>query len=308
MDKDPHVSEPDRLVCPACGAARAPDGTPACDCADRAADARREARTAEVAAAEDFDPVRIRPFVGLGETDDDGADTPLPAGEPPAGSPAVSSPRVDEVAAAVPERPRRRRTPLIAGAGALLAVAVTGASFGGLFGYDGPERGTAGDGLRAPLPDATSSGAGTGSTATAGASSAGASPSSPGPSVDTPSATRSTDLSPTPTKGSGTPSAGLSGAAPSGGQTPSPTGQAGEPPVLRRGDRGPEVVELQLRLRRTGLYAGEADGEYGGSVESAVRAFQLTRVVLDDESGVYGRPTRAALESETPEPRGTPDS
>jgi len=305
MEKDPVVSEPDRLVCPACGAARAPDGTPACDCADRAADARREARTAEVAAAEDFDPVRIRPFVGLGDADEDedGADAPRTAGEPPAGSPAAPSPTADEESPGPPERPRRRRAPLIAGAGALLAVAVTGASFGGLFGYDGPERGgTADGGLRAPLPGPTSSGAGAGSTATAGASSTSAPPSSPVPSVGTPSATPSTGVSPTPTKGSGTPSADASGTAPSGSRPPSPTGQAGEPPVLRRGDRGAEVVELQLRLRRTGLYAGEADGVYGGSVESAVRAYQLTRVVLDDESGVYGRPTRAALESETPEP------
>ncbi|MFB8754030.1 peptidoglycan-binding domain-containing protein [Streptomyces nigra] len=296
------MSEPDRLVCPACGAARAPDGTPACDCADRAADARREARTAEVAAAEDFDPVRIRPFVGLAEADDGGADTPPLAGEIPAGSPAPPSATTDEESPAAPERPRRRRAPLIAGAGALLAVAVTGASFGGLFGYDGPERGGADGGLRAPLPDATSSEAGTGSSAAAGVPSTAASAASSGPSGGAPSATGSTGVSPTPAEGSGTPSAGPSGAAPSEGQTPSPTGQAGEPPVLRRGDRGPEVVELQLRLRRTGLYAGEADGVYGGSVESAVRAYQLTRVVLDDESGVYGRPTRTALESETPEP------
>lgn len=305
MEKDPHVSEPDRLVCPACGAARAPDGTPACDCADRAAEARREVRTAEVAAAEDFDPVRIRPFVGLDEADDGGADTPPLAGELPTGSPAPPSPTTDEESPAAPERPRRRRAPLIAGAGALLAVAVTGASFGGLFGYDGPERGGAADGgLRAPLPDATSSGtgSGSGSSATAGAPSATASPASSGPSGGAPSATRSTGVSPTPTEGSGTPPAGPSGTAPSGGQAPSPTGQSGEPPVLRPGDRGPEVVELQLRLRRTGLYAGEPDGVYGGSVESAVRAYQLTRVVLDDESGVYGPPTRAALESETPEP------
>ncbi|MFD7388072.1 peptidoglycan-binding protein [Streptomyces sp. NPDC059852] len=297
------MSEPDRLVCPACGAARAPDGTPACDCADRAADARREARTAEVAAAEDFDPVRIRPFVGLAEADDGGTDTPALAGEIPAGSPAPPSATTDEESPAAPERPRRRRAPLIAGAGALLAVAVTGASFGGLFGYDGPERGGGADGgLRAPLPDATSSEAGTGSSAAAGVPSTTASAASSGPSGSAPSATGSTGASPTPAEGSGTPSAGPSGAAPSEGQTPSPTGQAGEPPVLRRGDRGPEVVELQLRLRRTGLYAGEADGVYGGSVESAVRAYQLTRVVLDDESGVYGRPTRTALESETPEP------
>lgn len=299
MKKDPHVSEPDRLVCPACGAPRASDGTPACDCGDRAADARSQARTAEVAAAEDFDPVRIRPFVGLDETDGTGAQAPPPADRTEETTPL--SPATDDEphpAESGPKRPRRRRAPLIAGAGALLAVAVTGASFGGLFGYDSPARdGAADDGLRAPLPDSSAE-TGTGAGTTPGPVST--APSSP--SAGSPSATRSTGPSPTPTQASGTASAKPSGAAPTGGPAPTPTGPAGEPPVLRPGDEGPEVVELQLRLRRTGLYGGEADGVYGRSVENAVRAYQLTRVVLDDESGVYGQPTRTALESETPEP------
>jgi hypothetical protein len=37
-------------------------------------------------------------------------------------------------------------------------------------------------------------------------------------------------------------------------------------------------------------------------VESAVRGYQLTRVILKDESGVYGVATRASLEAETTEP------
>ncbi|MEU0256666.1 hypothetical protein ABZ299_30265, partial [Streptomyces sp. NPDC006184] len=51
--------------CPGCGTPRAPDRTPSCDCTERAAEALRETRTAEVAAAEDFDPLRIRPYVGM---------------------------------------------------------------------------------------------------------------------------------------------------------------------------------------------------------------------------------------------------
>ncbi|MFD0393255.1 hypothetical protein ACFQ3Z_15225 [Streptomyces nogalater] len=43
--------------------AEGPDHTPACDCTERAAAALRETRTAEAAAAEDFDPLRIRPYV-----------------------------------------------------------------------------------------------------------------------------------------------------------------------------------------------------------------------------------------------------
>lgn len=72
--------------------------------------------------------------------------------------------------------------------------------------------------------------------------------------------------------------------------------------MLRLGDRGPEVIELQLRLRQTGFFAGEADGVYDREVENAVRAYQLTRVVVDDEPGVYGPATRTSLESETSEP------
>jgi peptidoglycan hydrolase-like protein with peptidoglycan-binding domain len=72
--------------------------------------------------------------------------------------------------------------------------------------------------------------------------------------------------------------------------------------VLRLGDRGPEVIELQLRLRQTGFFAGEADGVYDREVENAVRAYQLTRVVVEDEPGVYGQATRTSLQSETSEP------
>ncbi|MDX3248896.1 hypothetical protein PV408_45960, partial [Streptomyces sp. ME18-1-4] len=53
------------LPCPQCGALRAPDNTPSCWCAQRAAESLRDTRTAEAAAAEDFDPLRIRPYVEL---------------------------------------------------------------------------------------------------------------------------------------------------------------------------------------------------------------------------------------------------
>ncbi|MGW1271705.1 peptidoglycan-binding domain-containing protein [Streptomyces sp. NPDC002491] len=60
------------LPCPKCGALRAPDNTPSCVCARRASDALRDTRTAEAAAAEDFDPLRIRPYVELDEAEPDG--------------------------------------------------------------------------------------------------------------------------------------------------------------------------------------------------------------------------------------------
>ncbi|MET8636660.1 peptidoglycan-binding domain-containing protein [Streptomyces sp. NPDC004680] len=55
-------------ACPECEAPRRPDGTPSCGCTRRASEAIRDARTAEAAAAEDFDPLRIRPYVDLGVT------------------------------------------------------------------------------------------------------------------------------------------------------------------------------------------------------------------------------------------------
>ncbi|WP_317633458.1 peptidoglycan-binding domain-containing protein [Streptomyces sp. HUAS TT20] len=72
--------------------------------------------------------------------------------------------------------------------------------------------------------------------------------------------------------------------------------------MLRRGDRGPEVTELQLRLGRLNLYIGDADGTYSVQVEDAVRRYQLARAIDSDEPGVYGAATRALLEKETPEP------
>ncbi|WP_031479897.1 hypothetical protein [Streptomyces bicolor] len=57
------------------------------------------------------------------------------------------------------------------------------------------------------------------------------------------------------------------------------------------------------RVRRPSRDAHGGGGCRGGlRSESAVRTYQLTRVVLTDESGVYGTATRSSLESETSEP------
>jgi hypothetical protein len=61
------VSEPTSHICPECSTPRASDGTPSCACGRRASEALLETRTAEAAAAEDFDPLRIRPYVELGD-------------------------------------------------------------------------------------------------------------------------------------------------------------------------------------------------------------------------------------------------
>ncbi|MDG5804372.1 peptidoglycan-binding protein [Streptomyces ossamyceticus] len=77
------MSEPNSHICPECFAPRASDGTTSCGCGRRASEALLEARTAEAAAAEDFDPLRIRPYVELGDAGDhDGPDDTGPRTAP----------------------------------------------------------------------------------------------------------------------------------------------------------------------------------------------------------------------------------
>ncbi|CAL9345713.1 peptidoglycan-binding domain-containing protein [Streptomyces sp. Tu 3180] len=73
------------------------------------------------------------------------------------------------------------------------------------------------------------------------------------------------------------------------------------PGVLREGDAGPEVAELQERLLRVpDVYRrGTTDGRYDATVSEAVARFQLWYGVRGDETGVYGDDTRLALESRT---------
>uniref|UniRef100_A0AAU3HVX0 Peptidoglycan-binding protein n=1 Tax=Streptomyces sp. NBC_01393 TaxID=2903851 RepID=A0AAU3HVX0_9ACTN len=85
------MTEPTGHVCPECAAHRAQDGTPSCACTRRASDALRDERSAEAAAAEDFNPLRIRPYVELGPEysghigggwePTEGAGAPGPAGQ-----------------------------------------------------------------------------------------------------------------------------------------------------------------------------------------------------------------------------------
>ncbi|MCT7356654.1 peptidoglycan-binding protein, partial [Streptomyces sp. 15-116A] len=72
-------------------------------------------------------------------------------------------------------------------------------------------------------------------------------------------------------------------------------------PTLRRGDRGDEVTELQLRLRQLYLYNDDIDGHFNRRVEDALTTYQWSRG-LHEELGVYGPETRRMLESETREP------
>ncbi|WP_405858991.1 peptidoglycan-binding protein [Streptomyces sp. NBC_01515] len=333
-------------ICPQCGAPRAADGSPSCACTQRASDALRDARTAEAAAAEDFDPLRIRPYVELDGTPQDQppapvppvapegetqrlpaveqtmplrAVTPAPAAPAPQGETSVLPPPADLSLFAHggsgeggPEHPtdddasprrRNRRTVLLAVTGAVVAVAAVAGFASGMFSYETPSRDEAApQDVRASVPTPSKSGAPATPSAT-GSTSAQPTSASPTPS---PSET------PSPTASS-TPSATASSSA-NASKTPTPTTTASTAsatnrqssstpnPVLQRGDEGPEVTELQLRLTQLRLYTGPDNGIFDKQVQTSVRTYQVARGITSDTLGVYGAATRARLESETTEP------
>ncbi|GAA0666834.1 peptidoglycan-binding domain-containing protein [Streptomyces thermocarboxydovorans] len=336
------MEQPRGNPCPECGTPRNSGNTPSCACTDRAAEALRDARTAEAAAAEDFDPLRIRPYVELdgrpaADTPDEEAGasgtpadatmplravppettalpTPLaPAAgrpspddldlfetTPPPGEPAPVSP--DDAA---PPR-RRRGATLLAAAGTVVAVVGAAGWASGLFSYEPPSRDESlPDETRASVPDVTPSEV----SPAPGSGAPSASPSS-SPS-GSPSASASTSGSPSPSASSATPSPSRTSqsARPStSAAEPAETAQEDDgarreapPPVLRRGDRGEEVAELQSRLAQLHLYNDEIHGNFNRRTEEALRTYQWSRG-LRDELGVYSPETRKLLESETREP------
>ena len=70
--------------------------------------------------------------------------------------------------------------------------------------------------------------------------------------------------------------------------------------TLRRGDKGEDVKELQLKLLAHGYSVGPdgADGDFGRNTETAVKAFQKNNNLNPD--GVVGPATWAALVEEPP--------
>ncbi|MFE0672522.1 peptidoglycan-binding protein [Streptomyces sp. NPDC058867] len=320
------MTGPKDHACPECGTPRGADNTPSCSCTERASEALRDAREAQAAAAEDFDPLRIRPYVEL-----DGGGEPEPAAPavPDAGEtmplripPIPPVPRTPEPSAtdirlfeaprpdaapAAPEPPteepaRGRRRTLLLGAAAAAVIVVVGAAgmASGLFGYETPTRDTSRpEAVRASVPDTSPS------PTTAQASSA-----SPSPSAS--SASPSPSVSESPSASSASPSASAS-ASPSPSKTSTPARASDAPPaqeeeeepepvVLRRGDSGPEVEELQLRLRQLWLYNNDINGDFTEGVEDALRNYQWSRGLDRYNLGVYTAETRASLESETSEP------
>ncbi|RZB16359.1 peptidoglycan-binding protein [Streptomyces sp. F001] len=308
--------EPKRHQCPECGAPRGADNTPSCACGRRASDALRDARTTEQAAAEDFDPLRIRPYVDLDGEEasqahpDAEVTMPLRAVEPDAlPTPSVTDLRLFEAPDpdaptpdAGPERPRNhRRTALLGAAGAVVAVVAAAGFASGLFSYETPSRDDAlSQDVREAVPDARTSEASRTPSTTAPSAT---------PTSTTPSPTTSTSPSPRPDPRRPPPRP-----RPSRPHPPTPRQRPEPPPprprhrtrrehpVLGPGDDGPEVVELQLRLRQLYLYNDEPHGHYNHRVEEAVRNYQWARGVQPDELGVYDEKTRERLESETSEP------
>ncbi|WP_340383953.1 peptidoglycan-binding protein [Streptomyces sp. SS7] len=300
------MSEPTGLVCPECGVPRAADGSPACSCARRAADAHLENRAAETAAAEDFDPLRIRPFAEPAVAEEGAGDLAGPitkAAVAPVPEPVAQDIGGTEEAEesgepqASAERWRPRRLVQLSGVGAAAAVLVTGGAVAALFSYQSPAREDAGpDDVRVSVPAGA---AGTGTVTTRPSATASPTQTSASPTAS-PSETPSESA--TAPTGSAEPSASPTATGATSTAAPAPSPSEGRPPVLRPGDSGPEVTELQLRLAQAGFYGGDADGRYGGEVENAVRRYQLARLLLAEEPGVYGQTTRAVLESETSEP------
>ncbi|MEV6111606.1 peptidoglycan-binding domain-containing protein [Streptomyces sp. NPDC052109] len=324
------MTESEGQACPECGAPRGADRSPSCDCAERTAEALRETRAAEAAAAEDFDPLRIRPYVDvtaphpLSGTE---RHTPLPPtpGPPPETEtrpvPAVPGPSARQehtwagtggggsmgdgneglgavaVEGGEPGRRRPPRTVLLSVAGAGVAVVAVAGFAGGLFSYHTPSRDRAAQEVRESVPDVNTPDP-TSPTAAAAPTAPRSSVPSPSASATRPSPSATPSTSPPPTPA---PSAETSRpASPTPSAAPRTTPAAA--PVLRRGDQGPEVTELQERLRQLNLYGDRISGIFTRTVEDAVSTYQLARGIRGDALGVYGPATRERLEAETREP------
>ncbi|MFI6652719.1 peptidoglycan-binding protein [Streptomyces sp. NPDC050529] len=295
-------------------------------------------RSAEMAAAEDFDPLRIRPYVTLGGEDAMAAASGtsqgqhLPGGQPgdaattmplfldPAGpgplpdatDPGDAAGFADTAlvtAGPDPVQPRRRRpfAALVAGA-AVVTVVGTAAFVGGLFNGDRSQEADLDQALPstvASLPED--------SVEPSVPASASAFPSPSRPASGSPSASASAAASASPSpSASASRSASASPSRSAAASSPSATAESSDPaalapPVqspsgatLQRGDDGPEVDELQRRLQEAWVLAqGPIDDDYSERVEKAVHDFQIWWNVQGDPDGVYGPNTRSRLEGAT---------
>ena len=79
--------------------------------------------------------------------------------------------------------------------------------------------------------------------------------------------------------------------------TPEPTPTPPTEPTLKRGSKGPYVVDMQTKLNRLGYDLGPCgiDGDFGKATEKAVKAFQGDHGLKVD--GICGPATWAALDA-----------
>ncbi|MFI9046262.1 peptidoglycan-binding protein [Streptomyces sp. NPDC053427] len=315
-------------TCPHCLAPARGDGRPTCLCA--------------AVGAEGFDPLRIRPYVSLPGQDGadeegnagsdgsgDGPDTrtgtvslvpePLPTAPRPRRSgptsrtfvsseagPAARDTADEPPGAGAPGGPAGRALPRKRALSAVLAVA--GAAVAATAVLIAGEVLSGGERDRAAPPDHATA-APTAAFPTRGGPrpSATGAPSATPPHRSAsqrpggrpaPRETPTPDRPATPRPPAPTQASGSVGHTPGGRPSTAPTG----PIVLREGSSGPEVTELQNRLRQLGGYAGPEDGRYDADVRDAVSRYQQTYAVTGDPDGVYGERTRASLEAGTDEP------
>ncbi len=77
--------------------------------------------------------------------------------------------------------------------------------------------------------------------------------------------------------------------------------------LIRPGDTGSEIIQLQYRLQELGYFTPEKSGYYGDLTKHAVMEFQAKNGLTPD--GIVGPETKAALEKDypqTPEPTTQP--
>ena len=81
---------------------------------------------------------------------------------------------------------------------------------------------------------------------------------------------------------------------------PTPTVPPAGPPLLAPGDSGPEVREVQARLRQIAWFYGDVTDHYGDQTRAAVEGFQAKRGF--EVTGVVDQRTLTRLEEMTVEP------
>ncbi len=135
---------------------------------------------------------------------------------------------------------------------------------------------------------------------------AGTAPSSAPSASSDPGPAASTDASPSP---STAPSSSPTPVAPPSSATPSPTTPSASPStsnpptstaVLRAGDTGTQVRELQHRLRQLDWFAGSITGTYAASTTTGVKGFQDKRDL--EATGSVDRTTWSKLVAMTEKP------